>query len=127
MLLLRFSKFSSKPHVIHYAYLKGVAKLIQVSAHYETMGQWGIRFKRSVPRPELPLWTYDNRLDLPDSLSFPIDINKPELLGFVDAAYANDLRKRRSTARYCFTFCGGAVVYRSKTQGVNALSSTEAE
>ena len=49
------SKFSSKPHVIHYAYLKGVAKLIQVSAHYETMGQWGIRFKRSVPRPELPL------------------------------------------------------------------------
>ena len=54
-------------------------------------------------------------------------LTKPELLGFVDAAYANDLRKRRSTARYCFTFCGGAVVYRSKTQGVNALSSTEAE
>ena len=117
MLLLCFLSF----HAIHYAYLKGVAKYLR------TTKQWGIRFKRSVPRPEFPPGTYDDRLELPDSLSFPFDINKLELLGFVDAAYANDLRKRRSTARYCFTFCDGAVVYRSKTQCVNALSSTEAE
>jgi len=77
----------------------------------------------SVPRPELPPRTYDDRLDLPDSLSFPIDINKPELLGFVDAAYANDLHKRHLTTGYCFTFCVGAVVYRSKNQGINGLSS----
>ena len=115
------SKFSSKPHVIHYAYLKWVAKYLRTTKH------WGIRFKRSVLRPELPPGTYDDRLDLPNSLSFPTDINKPELLCFVDAAYANDLRKRRSTTGFCFTFCGGAIVYRSKTQGVNALSSTEAE
>ena len=42
-------------------------------------------------------------------------------------AYANELRKRRSTTGFAFTYCGGAIVYKSKTQGVNALSSTEAE
>jgi len=42
-------------------------------------------------------------------------------------AYANELRKRRSTTGFAFTYCGGAIVCRSKTQGVNALSSTEAE
>jgi len=39
----------------------------------------------------------------------------------------NDLRKRRSTTAFAVTYCGGDIVYRSKTQGVNALSSTEAE
>merc|ERR1712119_5363 len=49
------------------------------------------------------------------------------LRAFVDAAYANDHRKYRSTTGYVFTYCGGAIVYRSKTQSINALSSTEAE
>ena len=50
-----------------------------------------------------------------------------KLIGFVDAAYANDLSKQRSTTGYVFTYSGGAVVYRSKTQSLTALSSTEAE
>ena len=62
-----------------------------------------------------------------DFPEFPVDNNQAELLCFVDAAYANDLRKRRSTTGFAFTYCGGAIVYRSKTQGANALSSTEAE
>ena len=37
------------------------------------------------------------------------------------------MRKRRSTTGFAFTYCDVAIVYRSKTQGVNALSSTEAE
>ena len=39
----------------------------------------------------------------------------------------NDLRKRRSTIGFAFTCYGGAIVYKSKTQDVNASSSTEAE
>ena len=39
----------------------------------------------------------------------------------------NNLRKRRSTTGFAFTYCGGAIVYKSTTQDVNALSSTEAE
>ena len=39
----------------------------------------------------------------------------------------NYLRKHRSTTDFAFAYCGGAIVYSSKTQGVNALSYTEAE
>ena len=46
---------------------------------------------------------------------------------FVDAAHANDLRKRRSTTGVVFTFMGGPIVYKSKTQSLTAGSSTEAE
>jgi len=58
---------------------------------------------------------------------YPEDIRQGKLIGFVDAAYANDLAKRRSTTGYAFTYSGGAIVYRSKTQSLTALSSTEAE
>ena len=59
--------------------------------------------------------------------TFDIDINTAQLKEFVDAAHANDLRKRRSTTGLVFTFMGGPVVYRSQTQSVTAGSSTEAE
>ena len=49
------------------------------------------------------------------------------MVSFVDAAHANELRKRRSTTGYVFTFCGGAIVYKSKTRPLTAASSTEAE
>ena len=49
-------------------------------------------------------------------------------IGFVDAAYTNNLAKQRSTTGYIMlTYSGGAVVHRSKTQALTALSSTEAE
>lgn len=59
--------------------------------------------------------------------TFDININSAQLKGFVDAAHANDLRKRRSTTGLVFTFMGGPVVYQSRTQTVTAGSSTEAE
>ena len=46
---------------------------------------------------------------------------------YVDAAHANDLRKRRSTTGYAFMLSGGVVSYRCKTQSITATSSTEAE
>ena len=54
-------------------------------------------------------------------------MNRPVLIGFVDAAHANDLQKRQSTTGYVFTYMGGAIVYRSVVQTVTAHSSTEAE
>ena len=50
-----------------------------------------------------------------------------KIIGFVDAAYTNDLAKQQSMTGYVFTYSGGAVVYRSKTQSLTILSSTEAE
>ena len=58
---------------------------------------------------------------------FDVDINCPILAGFVDAAHANELRKRRSTTGLVFSFCGGAIVYNLKTQSLTEGSSTEAE
>ena len=43
------------------------------------------------------------------------------------AAHANDFRNRRSTTAIVFTFMGGAIIYKSKTQSLTAGSSTEAE
>ena len=93
---------------------------------------WGIRYHRPCPSREyyndLPHGNFqDPPPPLPDNLpSFPT-VNPEELTCYVDAAYANDLRKRRSTTGYAITMAGGAIFYRSKTQSVTALSSTEAE
>ena len=48
-------------------------------------------------------------------------------MGFVDAAHANNLRKHWYTTGLVYTFCGGSIVYKSKTQSLTASSSTEAE
>ena len=63
-------------------------------------------------------------MKLPD---YPEDIAVPKLICFVDAAYANNPTKRRSTTGFAITYSGGAIVYKSKAQSITALSSTEAE
>ena len=45
----------------------------------------------------------------------------------MNAAHANKLKKQQSTTGLVFTFCGGAVVYKSKTQSLTASSSIKAE
>ena len=110
---------------LHYTYLKHVAKYLRATKH------WGIRYKRSKLREDLPPAKFDSispvENDANDLPEFPVDSNEAELLCFVDAANANDLRKRRYTTGIAFTYYGGDIDYISKTQGVNALSSTEAE
>ena len=61
---------------------------------------------KPVPYPELV-----NSLDV-----FPVDINRPVLQVFTDAAFGNDLTRRRSTTGIVFTYCGGAIIYQSKTK-----------
>ena len=115
------SKFSTRPSAVHYKLLRGVAKYLRSTR------SWGIRFRRPEPMNDMePGVKYD--IELPSELrNFPVDIKEPRLKCFVDAAHANDLRQRRSTTGYVFTFAGGAVVYKSKTQTLTAGSSTEAE
>jgi len=64
--------------------------------------------------------------DLSTDLNFP-NIPITKLVGFVDAAHATDLEKRRSVTRWVFCYAGGAIAYKSKLQMVIATSSTEAE
>ena len=47
--------------------------------------------------------------------------------GYVDANYAGDLDKKRSTRGHVFTLAGGAISWMSKLQETVALSTTEVE
>ena len=118
------SKFGSNPSAYHYACLKNVARYLRATK------DWGIQFSRPSKNNDGELLA-SNPAELRPSTdklpSYPEKINQGKLIGFVDAAYANDLAKRRSTTGYVFTYSGGAVVYRSKTQSLTAMSSTEAE
>ena len=102
--------------------LKGVAKYLRSNI------DWGIRFKRpkQLHHPDFQESKWYN-IPIDPSVSFDVNIDSPQLISFVDAAHANELRKRRSTTGYVFTFCGGAIVYKSKTQSLTAASSTEAK
>ena len=119
------SKFSTCPSPIHFDYLKGVAIYLKRTKH------WGIRYYRESPtkHTDLPPGDFtDPPPPLPDGFpSFPAHPTGPNPICFVDAAYANDLRKRRSTTGYAIMLAGGAIAWRSKTQSVTALSSTEAK
>ena len=118
------SKFSSNPSEYHYKLLKGVAKYLRITK------SWGIKFTRPKDKQlsHLPNSNYQQPAPLPDAVGeFNIDIAQPRLIGFVDASYGSDLRKRRSITGFVFTHAGGAISYKSKTQTLTASSSTEAE
>ena len=55
------------------------------------------------------------------------DIDKIELVCFVDSEYENNRTKRRYTTGFYFAFYVGAVVYRSKTQSINSLKYMESD
>ena len=55
------------------------------------------------------------------------DGREGSVCGYVDADYAGDLDKRRSTTGYVFTLAGGVISWMSKLQETVALSTTEAE
>ena len=107
-----------------------------VATYLIKTSHWEIRFKRSkalnlsekdYKNGFVPSTSYNIPIDPTLTKTFDVDINSNKLIGFVDAAHANDLRKRRSTTGVVFTFMGGAIVYKSKTQSLTASSSTEAE
>ena len=121
-IITTLSKFSSEPFAFHYKLLRGVAKYL-----WSTI-TWGIRFNRPSP---LNLDILQDSVSYPELENskdeFPVDVNRPVLQVFTDAAFGNDLTRQQSTTGIVFTYCGGAIIYRSKTQTLTAGSSTEAE
>ena len=115
------SQFSAHPNDVHFQMLKGLAKYLRKTI------TWGIEYKKTKPQKDLPKIEYDYAVFPSELPTFPVDITQPKLIGFVDAAHGNNLRKRRSTTGYVFTYCGGAIIYRSSTQELTTFSSTEAE
>jgi hypothetical protein len=64
---------------------------------------------------------------LEENLSEYPEPDPSELIGLVDAAYANDTKTRKSITGYIFSLAGGAIAYKSKLQPTVATSSTEGE
>ena len=60
-------------------------------------------------------------------LSLQQIITSQKLMAFLYASYANDANKQRSTTGFVFTYCGGAIAYKSRTQSITTISSTKAE
>ena len=55
------------------------------------------------------------------------DTNNPNLEGFTDASWGDDLDSRKSTGGHVFKLCGGPISWKSGRQPIVTLSSTEAE
>ena len=66
---------------------------------------WGIMYKRSVPREDLPQGKFDTNCPNTESLpEYPEKIDQPKLICFVDAAYGINTDKQRSTTGLAMTY-----------------------
>ena len=62
----------------------------------------------------------------PSVPSFPT-FERDEMVGFLDAAHATELKTRRSVTGFVLLLCYAAIAWKSRVQPVVATSSTEAE
>jgi hypothetical protein len=92
------SRYMSKPEKEHWTAVKRVFKYLCGTASYGLCYQGRPRLDRVV-----------------------------DIHGFVDADWAGDLDRRRSTSGYVFNLFGGAISWMRKRQAVVALSTTEVE
>jgi hypothetical protein len=114
------ARFAQSPSREHYMALKGVTKYLRRTR------DWGIIYWRDGPVDSLPLVPFDQPTVDPALPPFP-SYQLLQLVGFVDAAHAVDLKTRRSITGLVFCLAGGAIAYKSKLQATVATSSTEAE
>ncbi len=114
------SHFLSAPHQDHYMALKNVCHYLQ-KHKMEGLIYWCT--KRVDLLPHVPFKTLHANPQLPP---FP-EYDLTDLVAFADAAYATDVKTRRSISGYVIAYGGAAVAYKAKMQPTVATSSTEAE
>jgi hypothetical protein len=113
--------FAQAPCRAHYMALKNVTKHLR-----QTKDCWGIVYWRESPVESLPTVPFDQPVVDPALPPFPL-YHFLQLVGFVDAAHAVDIKTRRSITGFVFCLAGGAIAYKSKLQAMVATSSTEAK
>jgi hypothetical protein len=114
------ARFAQAPSQAHYMALKGVTKYLCCTK------DWGIVYWRKLPVDSLPAVPFDQPVPDPALPSFPL-YQFLQLVGFVDAAHAVNIKTRRSVTGLVFCLAGGAIAYKLKLQATVATSSTEAE
>ena len=107
-----------------------------LAQYLHATADWEIRFKRTKPLQLLDAnyergFFHNTKYEVPNEPEmeelFKADITTNKLVGFCDAAHANGLRNQRTTTAIVFTFMGGAIIYKSRTQLLTAGSSIEDE
>jgi len=114
------SRFSSSPHSDHYLALKTVCRYLR--RHKSE----GLIYWRTKPVEVLPKVPFEILHADPVLPGFP-KYELTDLVAFADAAYATDIKTRRSVSGYVIVYAGAAVAYKAKMQPTVATSSTEAE
>jgi hypothetical protein len=117
------ARYSSAPDRCHYLALKRLCKYLRHTI------DWVILYWRQEPCDLLPAGDFktlsvDNK-DLPEFPKFSSSLL--ELVDYVDASHATDLRTRRSVTGLSFCLAGGAIAFKSKLQPTVPTSSTESE
>lgn len=114
------ARFSQAPHDGHFVALKHVAKYLRKTR------DWGLIYWRPKPLMELPKMHFQVVPPDPSLPTFPV-YSFDELIAFLDAAHATDIKTRRSVAGLVACLCGAAIAYKSRLIPTVATSSTEAE
>ena len=121
-ILTKLSQFSQAPAAIHYSCLK------RITLYLRETKEWGIVYWRPNHFDVLPVGTFQPiEVNDPTLPPFPSSADPLQLVGYVDASHATDIKTRRSITGFILTLCGGAICYRSKVQTSVATSSTESE
>ena len=104
----------------HYLALKGICRYLR--KHKSE----GLIYWRTKPVEQLPKLLFETLQEDPKLPQFP-RYELTDLIAFADAAYATDVKTRRSVTGYIIVYGGAAVAYKAKLQSTVATSSTEAE
>ena len=120
--LTKLSQFSNAPAMIHYSCLK------RICIYLRSTKDWGIVYWRQTSFPLLPHGEFAPIQVIDPTLPpYPYPSNPIQLVGYVDASHATDIKTRRSVTGFVIMLCGGPIVFRSKVQTTVATSSTESE
>jgi hypothetical protein len=114
------ARYAAAPALEHYQALKTTCKYLCSTK------SWGLHYWRPSHRNDLP---YVEPPDVPYDATLP-HFPRSDLCRLVatsDAAYAVDLKTRKSVTGLSVNYAGGCVAYKSKLQATVATSSTEAE
>jgi len=104
----------------HYLALKGICRYLR--KHKSE----GLIYWHTKPVEQLPKLLFETLQEDPKLPQFP-RYELTDLIAFADAAYATDVKTRRSVTGYIIVYGGAAVAYKAKLQSTVATSSTEAE
>ena len=118
--VIKLAKYSNAPAEIHYTALKHVLRYLRATIDHG-IHYWRHNTSHQKHLPQLPLPT------LYHIANEELNQLQHELLGFMDADWAQDVASRKSITGITMMFGGATIYYKTRYQSTVAQSSTESE